>query len=163
MPGLQLSIYFGCPCSLTGCWQLKATSDGSLCHLSAFLGPLAPPALSQKCRVSLVWYLPWRRRGEDGWLWGMALPPPQGAEFPVMTLIRDRKVGMVTLWPAALLSVLPVDNPRGESGDLWRGSKVRPPFVPYPKSSLGAMKILELSCLFYPALSWKRSEQRWLR
>lgn len=43
---------------LTGCWQLKAPSDGSLCRLCAFPGPLAPPALSQKCRVSLAWYLP---------------------------------------------------------------------------------------------------------
>ena len=31
---------------------------------------------------------------------------------------------------------------QGESGDLWRGGKMRPPFVPHPKSSLGAIKML---------------------
>lgn len=128
------------------------------------LRPQPPPL--QSSNDGALWASPCTcpegRRGKDRWPWAMAhyllgLPPaPRRQNSLMMSLMMDRKVGMVTLWPAALLSVLPVDNPRGESGALWRGSKMRPPFVPHPKPSQVAIKILEESCL---PVSWKRAAE----
>ena len=83
--------------------------------------PTPPPFHRGVLGCRPPWYLPECRRGKrlalgDGPTLCTILLCPKEAGFAVVSLMRDRMVGMVTLWPVGLLRVLPTDIPVGKHG-----------------------------------------------
>ena len=108
------------------------------------------------CELSPV--PPLRVKRQNGWPWGIALPPPQG-DWLLCDDPYDGQEGchgdFVTCSSA---HCPPVDNPRGRAEDLWRGGKMRPlSLIPNPlKQPLKSQRNP-------PFLSTERGQLRWLR
>lgn len=102
-PGPATLHLTGCTCGPSGPRPLQATSDRGLYHLHLCPKALAPPALSLRCTVSLPLVPALRAEEEkiaglrDGSLPVQPVLHPKEVELPVMSLMMDKKVGMVTL------------------------------------------------------------------
>ena len=79
---------------------------------------------------------PQGRRGKDGRPWAMALPPLQGGSIPC-DVPCDGQEG----WHGDFVTCC--WQSRGESGDLWRGGKMRLPCVPHPGAILPFCQLKE--------------------
>lgn len=104
IPGPTFPIFFGTRRGPTGPWPLQAISGHGICYLCRFPGTTTPPALSPRCTgaVGPPDICPECRRGKrlalgDGATICTILLHPKEAEFAVMSLMRARMVGMVTL------------------------------------------------------------------